>query len=94
MIAGFLTPDRWFRLRAQARRNFRVGDQGGSEDLLRELLLGLSRKAEASSVRSAPREALCLVESRYLLSYFAANTPPPVFSCPATKAPVAAFSMR
>src|SRR5258708_7836005 len=27
-------------------------------------------------------------------SYFAANTPAAVFSCPATKAPVAAFSMR
>ena len=62
--------------------------------LFRELPLGLSGKAEASSVRSAPPEALRLVESRYPLGYFAANTPASVFSCPATKAPVAAFSMK
>jgi hypothetical protein len=39
-------------------------------------------------------EALRLVESCYPLGYCAANTRPPVFSNPATKAPVAAFSMR
>jgi hypothetical protein len=37
--------------------------------------------------------ALRLVESRYPLGYCAANTPLPVFSCPANKAPFAAFSM-
>src|SRR5229473_7273466 len=35
-----------------------------------------------------------MLESCYPLGYFAANTRSPVFSCPATKAPVAAFSMR
>ena len=38
-------------------------------------------------------EALRLVGSRYPLGYCAANTPLPVFSCPANKAPFAAFSM-
>jgi hypothetical protein len=32
--------------------------------------------------------------SRYPLGYFAGNTPPPDFSCPAAKAPVAACSMK
>jgi len=36
-------------------------------------------------------EALRVVESRYPLGYFAPNTPAP---CAATKAPVAAFSMK
>ena len=57
-------------------------------------LLGLSGKAEASSVRSADPEALRLVEARYPVGYFGANTPAPVFSCPAAKEPVAAFSMK
>jgi hypothetical protein len=65
---------------AVSPRSFRVGDQGGSGDLFRELPLGLSGKAEAPSARSAPPEALRPVESRDPLGYFSANTPFPVFS--------------
>ncbi len=65
-----------------------------SASCLSDFPLGPSAKAEASLVRSVPPEALRLGESRDPLGYFATNTPPPDFSCPATKAPVAAFSMR
>jgi hypothetical protein len=57
-------PKRWIGCRLGAQRQsrsdprlhcgFRVGDQGGSEELFRELALAFFGKAEAFPVRSAP----------------------------------------
>ena len=78
-------------------RSFRVGDQGGSEELFCELPLRTLRSdlpAKAEGIRwcvRCPPKPLRLGESRHPLGYFATNTPPPDFSCPAAKAPVAAL---